>query len=238
MGANTESRTQDALVNEMFSRLADKISIGRAWKDSIERSIRQTRFVPLYYIPYMVCISAERHITLGEETKRQAPSSEDLTRIRRCLTLWAEEVIKAVAAGELPLREPGTWRVLREGEPVAADSLVFWDELNAWASWQHGLVIVDPADSPPDPSNSQPTKTESPQGRREQQIAYLLQAIQAAGHDPLKIPYGGKRELMRHCCKAQPALFTESSFGHAWKEAKERGLVEVENPEQYRKLLI
>lgn len=238
MGANAENRAQDALVNEMLLRLADKVAIGRAWKDSIERPIRQTGFVPLYYIPFMCCVSSERYIALGEETKQQTPSSEDLTRIRRCLVMWAEEVIKAIEAGELPLREPSTWMVLREGDSVAADSLVFWDELNAWASWQHGFVFWDPRDSEPDPTNAQPAQTESPQGRREQQIAHLLQAIQAAGHDPLKIPYGGKNALMRHCCDKQPALFTESSFGHAWKEAKERGLIEVENPGQYRKPLI
>lgn len=94
--------------------------------------------------------------------------------------------------------------------------------------------MVDPADPKPDPADFQPSQADAQKGRREQQIAYLLQAIKAAGHDPRKIPYGGKGGLMRHCCTAQPALFTESSFGHVWKEARERGLVEVENPGQYR----
>lgn len=81
---------------------------------------------------------------------------------------------------------------------------------------------------------SDPTGSQPGQSRREQQIAYLLQAIKAAGYDPQKIPYGGKNKLMDQCCKEQPSLFTESGFKHAWKEAKRGRLVEVDNPEQYR----
>lgn len=53
---------------------------------------------------------------------------------------------------------------------------------------------------------------------RRRQIAFIVATAQALGYDPLSIPDGGKQEI-KAACLALPKLFTEASFGHAWKAA-------------------
>jgi len=71
-------------------------------------------------------------------------------------------------------------------------------------------------------------------GRRDQQIEAILAMIKHQGWNPLSIPYGGKNQLMCLCIDTAPGLFTESGFGHAWQEANDRKVIEVENINQYR----
>ena len=52
--------------------------------------------------------------------------------------------------------------------------------------------------------------------------------------NPLSISYGGRAELRQLLCDQQPKFFTKSTFNKAWTKAKELGLVEVENVEQYK----
>ncbi|MEO4029031.1 hypothetical protein ABH313_13410 [Chromobacterium vaccinii] len=52
------------------------------------------------------------------------------------------------------------------------------------------------------------------------QIRFMIATAKALGYDPLSIPDGGKQAI-KNACLALPALFTEASFGHAWKAAGE-----------------
>lgn len=71
-------------------------------------------------------------------------------------------------------------------------------------------------------------------GRRNNQVQEILKIAESLGYPPLKIPLGGKEKIRTECLK-KLVLFTESSFDHAWKEAKKRKMIEVENSESYRK---
>lgn len=72
-----------------------------------------------------------------------------------------------------------------------------------------------------------------PDSRQTQQVMAILAVIGELGFNPKLIPYGGKVQIEKECRK-NCALFTPSSFEHAWKEAKRRKLLEVENVERYR----
>lgn len=71
------------------------------------------------------------------------------------------------------------------------------------------------------------------ESRRELQIQAILAAINALGFNPKLIPYRGKAKVKAECLK-NTALFTASSFDHAWKSAKRQKLIQVENVEIYR----
>ncbi len=69
-------------------------------------------------------------------------------------------------------------------------------------------------------------------GRREKQIAKILQTAVLLKYDPLKIPDGGKSKIKTECLK-QPDIFTNDSFDHAWKAAGKAGKVCMANKEKY-----
>lgn len=71
-----------------------------------------------------------------------------------------------------------------------------------------------------------------PKPRRAQQIEAILAAIATLGYDPLSIPDGGKTAI-RQACLAQPSLFTDSAFDHAWKEAAKQARVRMANHEKF-----
>jgi len=54
-------------------------------------------------------------------------------------------------------------------------------------------------------------------------------------NDPMCIEYGGKNKLRTYLCNKYPKLFSVSTFDQDWKKAKKQNLVEVENPDQYKK---
>ena len=71
-------------------------------------------------------------------------------------------------------------------------------------------------------------------GRRDKQISSIIQQAEAFEYSPLSIPYGGKKKIKDECLK-DSALFTDSSFDHAWKEARRQKMIEVDNIVSYRK---
>ena len=69
-------------------------------------------------------------------------------------------------------------------------------------------------------------------GRRNQQHDIILAIIAALDFDPLKIPDGGKAKI-KSACLTRPRIFTDSSFGHAWKAGISSNLLRMENHEKY-----
>jgi hypothetical protein len=76
------------------------------------------------------------------------------------------------------------------------------------------------------------TKEEVALGRRKQQFEIILAVVAALEYEPLQIPDGGKAKIKTACLK-RPALFTDSSFDHAWKQAVSDGLVRMENHDKF-----
>jgi hypothetical protein len=70
------------------------------------------------------------------------------------------------------------------------------------------------------------------EGRRNKQIAMMLDVAKELGYQPLSIPCGGKAKMKKLCCEIAPRLFTETGFDHAWKEAK--GQIGIENPDRFK----
>ncbi|MBP6367219.1 MAG: hypothetical protein KBA82_04500 [Nitrosomonas sp.] len=69
--------------------------------------------------------------------------------------------------------------------------------------------------------------------RRKKQIAAIIKQANELEYPLLSIPYGGKKKIKDACLK-DLRLFTDASFDHAWKEAKKKGLIEVDNIDSYR----
>lgn len=86
-----------------------------------------------------------------------------------------------------------------------------------------------PTDSLPEETQSHPSKSKTKLRAKE-----IGNVAKEQFNNPLSIPYGGKAKLRQLLCHEQPKLFTNSTFDKAWSKAKELGLVEVENVEQYK----
>ena len=69
--------------------------------------------------------------------------------------------------------------------------------------------------------------------RRNKQIAAIITQANELDYPLAAIPYGGKRKIKDACLK-DLSLFTDAGFDHAWKEAKKKGLIEVDNVASYR----
>ena len=79
----------------------------------------------------------------------------------------------------------------------------------------------------------EPTPDRRRHRRRDQQLQAILDAIKKLSYDTLGIPFGGKRKIRGECLRLHQQ-FTPASFEHAWREAKKRGLVQVQNIERYK----
>ena len=86
-----------------------------------------------------------------------------------------------------------------------------------------------PTDSLPEEAQSHHSKSNLKLRAKEVGVAAKKQF-----NNSLSIPYGGKAKLRKLLCHEQPRLFTTSTFDKAWIKAKELGLVEVDNVEQYK----
>ena len=70
------------------------------------------------------------------------------------------------------------------------------------------------------------------ESRRNQQIDLICETAKQLGYDLLNIPEGGKAAIKIKCLE-NVGLFTDSGFGHAWKEANKRKAISMQNKEKY-----
>ena len=80
---------------------------------------------------------------------------------------------------------------------------------------------------------SESIKPSSP-GKRERQIAAIIEALRAEGHDPMNIPEKVKGKLRDQLINRRSDLFTPSGFDHTWKEATKNKRIQVANIQKYR----
>jgi hypothetical protein len=74
------------------------------------------------------------------------------------------------------------------------------------------------------------------ESKEEIRIGAILEKLGAVGYDPLKIPFGGKKEIGKYLGKEKPDLFpNEGIFNEAWKKARLKDLVRMENHDDYTK---
>ena len=111
----------------------------------------------------------------------------------------------------------------------------------------HGLSGVDAIVEVVAPDSIGPASTaeitvvsDQPEGtggktKRERQILAILEAIKACGHSNLRVPYGGKKEVMSRCKETRPDLFGsgDDPFKDAWKEASKAGRLSVQGKARY-----
>ncbi len=97
------------------------------------------------------------------------------------------------------------------------------------------LLLAQPVSDFRRESEAQPTTYEfeksKPLGRREQQLFLITEVIVRLGYNPLAIPNGGKAKIKK-ICEENNSLFKETSFDHAWKEARRQGKVQMANHEE------
>lgn len=123
----------------------------------------------------------------------------------------AEHLGQELAAA-LAERDDLWQRSFDESELLKATQRQRETELEQWKAKARELQAVLCFDDGPDIQAS----SES----RRRQIGFIVATAQALGYNPLSIPDGGKQEI-RAACLTLPKLFTEASFGHAWKAASD-----------------
>lgn len=69
-------------------------------------------------------------------------------------------------------------------------------------------------------------------GRRDKQIARILDAIRRQGWNAMNIPTGGKGKI-KSLCMTDAGLFTDNGFARAWQAAINAGLLRTANHDTY-----
>jgi hypothetical protein len=151
-----------------------------------------------------------------------------------------ESLERAVLDGSLRVHPPDS-KVNYQPNRVRYDwEEAYWDDLNKWLKVCHPRIEW----SFPKPTDHKKTldfdnHTEKPidgskKSKIEERAEIIGQAAKDKFDDPLKIPTGGKTELSDELCENKSKLFTPSTFDAAWKAAKKKGLVEMEDVEQFK----
>lgn len=147
---------------------------------------------------------------------------------------WMALLVRQVENGALHGAGPGPW----EDQPPADApwyrkfvALMDWKipeaAFDAWCI-EHGYIVATPV-----PAAAPVPVLPKKEGRRHQQIAAILSAINDFGYDPLCIPRGGKKEI-EDVCLGNARLFTSgNSFERAWRAAGKQGQVRVKDHEVY-----
>jgi len=160
----------------------------------------------------------------------------DDRQTRSLLTMHERMVIDEIAEG-LELALPCNYKEFREwvlrndfdDVLVEADAL-FYDQ---YADVEDKCLrhLVNGREEDGSEASSSPSPDED-QGRRDKQIAKIIEECEKRGVDPLDIPTGEKGEIKDECLKVMD-LFTDSGFDHAWKEANGRKVIRVRDKEKY-----
>jgi hypothetical protein len=82
-------------------------------------------------------------------------------------------------------------------------------------------------------ANRSQLQSRVPDSKRNQRVKDIVLLAKNMFHDPLKIPDGGKKQLMKTLCELKSDLFTEDTFDAAWKSARKENLVKMENHDQF-----
>ncbi len=73
---------------------------------------------------------------------------------------------------------------------------------------------------------------EKKQGRREQQINFIIETAQTLNYELLAVPEGGKKAIKAECLKNK-SLFTADGFDHAWQKASTEKIISIKDKEKY-----
>lgn len=144
-----------------------------------------------------------------------------------------ERLLEAAHRGELIVRDSSGFPY----KPLHAEKHYYMlerastDDLNAWLEIQGVEYRLD---RPEQLSISGTTVLTNAKSKTDRRIEAIIKKATLLGYPLLCIPYGGKAELERQCVSDDNRLFTPDTFKTAWKEAKSRQLIQVENVEQYR----
>ncbi|MDD2872757.1 MAG: hypothetical protein PHG21_03925 [Azoarcus sp.] len=99
--------------------------------------------------------------------------------------------------------------------------------LSAFVRDWHERIFVAPIGGSSVQEDADPIK-----GKASRQVDAILKAAEELGFSLMAVPRGGKSQIM-NMCLADPKMFTESSFDHAWKAARKLGLIKTEGHESY-----
>ena len=81
------------------------------------------------------------------------------------------------------------------------------------------------------------TETGTKATRKEARIAAIVETAKRLSYNPLSVPYGGKAAIERECLgklAGEPCRFTADTFKSSWQDARDEGMIDVENAETYR----
>lgn len=70
-------------------------------------------------------------------------------------------------------------------------------------------------------------------GRRANQIAFILEFIQSKDWSAHDLPYAAKSEIKKYCIESNQKLFTGSGFDHAWKDGLKSGHFKTQGHDKY-----
>lgn len=144
-----------------------------------------------------------------------------------------ERLLEAAHRGELVVRDSQGFPYTPSHAEIHYYMLerVSEDDLNAWLKKQGVEYRLD---RPGQLSITGTAVLTNAKSKKDRRIEAIIKTAALLDYPLLCIPYGGKAELERQCLSDDNRLFTAATFETAWKEAKRRKLIQVENVEQYR----
>ena len=139
-----------------------------------------------------------------------------------------------VKAGRIILYDSHSKRLTKRAEIGFAD-LMSADDFIRFAA-ESNLVLEKRITGiiPPNTADPQPEIAQEGKGRRDKQIAAILKHGKSLCYNMKSVPYGGKAKIEKLCLE-ESQLFTKDGFKNAWQEARDRGLLDVEGVDKYRK---
>jgi len=123
---------------------------------------------------------------------------------------------------------------------VEPDDFIRWADSQGYEIPEQLLHLLDDVEEKNvtiEPSNEVGSNSQLPVGEASSKISLRVKDIVLLANtqftDTMKIPDGGKKQLMETLCKLKPDLFTESTFKKAWQEAINQEKVKMENHKQF-----
>lgn len=147
---------------------------------------------------------------------------DDDTVAEAWLALLARQVDAGALHGITPQGDAcrlSPWEPWRCQRDAAMEWLIPTVAFDAWCK-QHGHEVA-----------ARPSQER--ESARRPQIAAILAAARDQGYDPMDIPRGGKERIKVVCLGNARLFVSDNAFEHAWKAARARGKVRVQNHEWY-----
>jgi len=148
-----------------------------------------------------------------------------------------ESLLEAVRQDDLVVYKPGSDVIYKPATVRGFYEEIYWDDLNNWMRTylpRLNFSFPKPA-SGVDRVSTDRSHNSSQENINliDQRAEKIVSTAKERFTNPLKIPDRGKSDIRNHLCSEGSKLFTKSTFDAAWKEARKKNLVKMQNHDDY-----